>query len=53
MPPHCDTLDGPVVRAAARALEGRDAALVLPYYLPCEGEDESAPSEAHHHSHPE
>ena len=52
MPPHRDMLDGPVVRAAARALEGRDAALVLPH-VPSEGEDESAPPEAHDHSHPE
>lgn len=39
MPPHCDTLDGPVVKAAARALEEQEAALVLPY-VPREGEDE-------------
>jgi hypothetical protein len=31
MPPHCDSLDGPVVRAARRALEAGDVALVLPY----------------------
>jgi hypothetical protein len=24
MPPHCDTMDGPVVKAAARALEAGD-----------------------------
>jgi hypothetical protein len=39
MPPHCDTMDGPVVKAAARALEESEAALVLPY-VPREGEDE-------------
>lgn len=39
MPPHCDTLDGPVVKAAAHALEEREAALVLPY-VPREGEEE-------------
>jgi hypothetical protein len=31
MPPHCDTLDGPVVTAARRALEAHDVNLVLPY----------------------
>lgn len=31
MPPHCDSLDGPVVLAATRALEARDPLLVLPY----------------------
>lgn len=31
MPPHCDSLDGPVVRAATRALEAEDVELVLPY----------------------
>ena len=31
MPPHCDALDGPVVKAAQRALEARDVNLVLPY----------------------
>lgn len=39
MPPHCDTLDGPVVKAAARALEQGDAEIVLPY-VPREGEGE-------------
>lgn len=39
MPPHCDTMDGPVVQAAARALEEKDSALVLPY-VPRSGEDE-------------
>jgi len=31
MPPHCDSLDGPVVRAARRALDAGNIALVLPY----------------------
>ena len=31
MPPHCDSLDGPVVRAAAHALQTRNVELVLPY----------------------
>lgn len=31
MPPHCDSLDGPVVRAASRALEAEDVDVVLPY----------------------
>jgi hypothetical protein len=31
MPPHCDSLDGPVVRAARRALEATDVSLVLPF----------------------
>lgn len=39
MPPHCDSLDGPVVTAARRALEADDVDLVLPY-VPEEGEDE-------------
>lgn len=34
MPPHCDSLDGPVVRAARRALETGDVGLVLPYVPP-------------------
>lgn len=39
MPPHCDSLDGPVVRAAAEALAARDVELVLPYVHE-EGEQE-------------
>ena len=40
MPPHCDSMDGPVVTTAARkALEARDAELVLPY-VPKGGEDQ-------------
>ena len=31
MPPHCDSMDGPVVKAAARALEDGDVDLVLPF----------------------
>ena len=31
MPPHCDSLDGPVVGAARQALEAGDVALVLPF----------------------
>jgi hypothetical protein len=31
MPPHCDSLDGPVVRAARAALEHEDVDVVLPY----------------------
>jgi len=31
MPPHCDSLDGPVVRAAMQALALEDAEMVLPY----------------------
>ncbi|MFJ4077701.1 DUF6448 family protein [Streptomyces iakyrus] len=37
MPPHCDSLDGPVVTAARKALEGRDVDQILPY-VPEEGE---------------
>ena len=39
MPPHCDSLDGPVVRAARNALEAGEVTLVLPY-LPASAEDE-------------
>ena len=39
MPPHCDSLDGPVVRAAQRALEADNPALVLPF-VPKSGEQE-------------
>ncbi|WP_225755400.1 DUF6448 family protein [Actinotalea sp. Marseille-Q4924] len=39
MPPHCDSLDGPVVTAARRALEADDVNLLLPY-VHTEGEDE-------------
>jgi hypothetical protein len=39
MPPHCDTLDGPVVVAARRALNDDDVDLVLPF-VPVDGEHE-------------
>jgi len=39
MPPHCDSMDGPVVKAARLALETRNVNLVLPY-VPKEGEAE-------------
>jgi hypothetical protein len=39
MPPHCDAMDGPVVRAALRALEARDVDVVLPY-VHADGEDQ-------------
>ena len=39
MPPHCDALDGPVVKAARRALEAGDVELVLAYVKEG-GEDE-------------
>lgn len=39
MPPHCDSLDGPVVRAAARALEREEVELVLPF-VHSDGESE-------------
>lgn len=31
MPPHCDTMDGPVVKAAQRALETGSVNLILPW----------------------
>lgn len=31
MPSHCDTMDGPVVTAAKRALETRNVNLILPW----------------------
>lgn len=39
MPPHCDSLDGPVVSAARRALDAADVTLVLPF-VPEDGEEE-------------
>ncbi|HEU4529330.1 MAG TPA: DUF6448 family protein [Actinomycetota bacterium] len=39
MPPHCDSLDGPVVKAAERALAAEDVDLVLPY-VKVDAEDE-------------
>src|SRR5512141_2430207 len=37
MPPHCDSLDGPVVTAARQALEADDIDLILPF-VPEDGE---------------
>lgn len=31
MAPHCDSMDGPVVTAARKALESRDVSIVLPF----------------------
>ena len=39
MPPHCDSLDGPVVKAGLRTLEEEDASHILPY-VPKEAEQE-------------
>jgi hypothetical protein len=39
MPPHCDTLDGPVVVAARRTLDVDDVDVVLPF-VPVDGEGE-------------
>lgn len=39
MPPHCDSLDGPVVSAARTALAVGDVDQVLPY-VPVDGEEE-------------
>jgi hypothetical protein len=39
MPPHCDSLDGPVATAARRALEAGDVDLALPF-VPPDSEDE-------------
>jgi Family of unknown function (DUF6448) len=39
MPPHCDSLDGPVVTAARQALDAGDVKLILPF-VPASGEDE-------------
>lgn len=39
MPPHCDSLDGPVVRAAQRALDAANVALVLAF-VPQQAEKE-------------
>ena len=37
MPPHCDSLDGPVVSAARQALDEGDVDIVLPF-VPADGE---------------
>ena len=43
MPPHCDSMDGPVVAAARRALESGSVDLVLPYvHAPAEAEVRAA-----------
>ena len=39
MPPHCDSIDGPVVTAAKRALEAHDVRIALAY-IPKYSEDE-------------
>lgn len=39
MPPHCDTMDGPVVAAARQALESQDVTLVFPW-IPEDKEEE-------------
>ena len=39
MPPHCDSLDGPVVIAARTALDADDVNVVLPF-VPEEAEEE-------------
>lgn len=39
MPPHCDSMDGPVVTAARKALDAKDVRLLLPY-VAAEGEQE-------------
>lgn len=39
MPPHCDTVDGPIVSAARQALEAEDVSIILPY-APKSGEEE-------------
>lgn len=39
MPPHCDALDGPVVKAATRALDAGNVDFVLPY-VKRDGEEE-------------
>ena len=41
MPPHCDSMDGPVVKAATAALEAGDVSVVLPF-VPKESEREVA-----------
>lgn len=39
MPPHCDTMDGPVVTAARQALDAEEVEVALAY-VPVDGEDE-------------
>ena len=44
MPPHCDSMDGPVVTAARRALTEGDLAIVLPYVPPKQSPRSPPPS---------
>lgn len=39
MPPHCDTMDGPVVKTSKIALDTGNVNLILPW-VPEKGEDE-------------
>ena len=39
MPPHCDSMDGPVVKVAMKALDTRDVRAVL-LFVPKQGEAE-------------
>ena len=39
MPPHCDSMDGPVVTAARQALDKEDVNLILPYVKQSAGAD--------------
>ncbi len=39
IPPHCDTMDGPVVKAAKLALESKNIKLILPW-VPKDAEEE-------------
>jgi uncharacterized protein DUF6448 len=39
MPPHCDSMDGPVVKMARKAIDSGNVDLILPY-VPADGEDE-------------
>lgn len=39
IPPHCDTMDGPVVKAAKLALESKNIKLILPW-IPKDAEEE-------------
>lgn len=39
MPPHCDSMDGPVVKVAMKALDTRDVRAVL-HFVPKQGEAE-------------
>ena len=43
MPPHCDSMDGPIVRAAREALDTQNVEVILPYvHKPGEDEVRSA-----------